>query len=463
MNSLAALLLVTLLPAPEVQSPQRTPVDAAAVRKVGDRLRALQAVDSELLQAIEKLIRDNPKLQPQQLAEKFLADRPELARPENLAKLPKVIESLTETLPAPPQPGPAGGGVTDPILPPVTRQPMPPDPANPPAGGPPVPTPVPDLPPLSNPGGDPAPPVVPPVKPPDVTPAVPPDKPPELPAVPPNKPPELPAVPPVTENSPPAAETVPPVAPPAEAVPPPVSPEDANHRAVTSWWEQNVGPLDDTPALRELLKEMIKGAGASDDKSPLAEFLKDVKGEVPGGLKGWLKDNMPKDVKLSDLGLGGKLPTLPARPDLPTAPPAAPSVSAGDAWKLLAGLGAIGLLAAGYVLLGSKWRDRLAAGRPTPVPGLGPWPIDPRRIATPADLVLAFDYLSVLTIGAGARQYSHLTIANELRRLVPAAAAAADDLGRHYETARYAPSGMVAPEDFAAARAALCELAGVPA
>ncbi|HEV3260480.1 MAG TPA: hypothetical protein VG013_26735 [Gemmataceae bacterium] len=93
---------------------------------------------------------------------------------------------------------------------------------------------------------------------------------------------------------------------------------------------------------------------------------------------------------------------------------------------------------------------------------LGPWPVDPRAVATREDLVRAFDYLSLLKLGPAARHWNHLDIAaglggEEMERRI-----AADHLATLYEQARYAPGNEPLPaEAFLAARRELSFLAGV--
>jgi hypothetical protein len=96
---------------------------------------------------------------------------------------------------------------------------------------------------------------------------------------------------------------------------------------------------------------------------------------------------------------------------------------------------------------------------------LGPWPVRPAAVATRADLVRAFDYLALLSLGPVARAWNHLEIAARLGADAPAARReAADRLALLYEQARYAPPDEPLPEAaLAAARRHLCLLAGVPA
>jgi hypothetical protein len=125
----------------------------------------------------------------------------------------------------------------------------------------------------------------------------------------------------------------------------------------------------------------------------------------------------------------------------------------------------LGAAAVGLVLwwLWPKLTGKAADG-PRPLPGLGPWPLDPRTITDREALVKAFEYLSVLVCGAGARVWNHVTIAGALERAVPQAEALADPLARLYAVARYTPANEpIPPATIAEARGYLCELAGVPA
>src|SRR5262249_21173340 len=97
---------------------------------------------------------------------------------------------------------------------------------------------------------------------------------------------------------------------------------------------------------------------------------------------------------------------------------------------------------------------------------LGPWPVDPRRLATRGDLVVAFEYLALRLLGLPARLHHHL----ELEALLAARPSsspepqreAARALARLYEHAKYAPPQEPLGEaELTAARADLCHLAGV--
>ena len=126
--------------------------------------------------------------------------------------------------------------------------------------------------------------------------------------------------------------------------------------------------------------------------------------------------------------------------------------------------------AAGALVLWRFWpylsgKLGVGAGVPRPLPGLGPWPVDPREIADRDALVRAFEYLSVLVCGAGAKAWNHVTIAAALGRAVgDAGTAAAEPLARLYAVARYTPADEpLTAGDLAEARLHLSRLAGVSA
>jgi hypothetical protein len=94
--------------------------------------------------------------------------------------------------------------------------------------------------------------------------------------------------------------------------------------------------------------------------------------------------------------------------------------------------------------------------------GLGPWPLDPAQVASRADLMKAFEYLSLLRCGEQARAWHHRAIAAGLGGTQPERRAAAERLAELYEHARYAPQQASALSDGAVldARRHLTYLAG---
>ena len=85
---------------------------------------------------------------------------------------------------------------------------------------------------------------------------------------------------------------------------------------------------------------------------------------------------------------------------------------------------------------------------------LGPWPVDPAGVKSRADLIRAFEYLSLLRCGEPARTWHHRAIAACLGGTASDRRAAAAQLAELYEQARYAPAGGGEP-DWTAARGPL--------
>ena len=74
----------------------------------------------------------------------------------------------------------------------------------------------------------------------------------------------------------------------------------------------------------------------------------------------------------------------------------------------------------------------------------------------------AFEYLSVLICGPGARTWTHSTVADELTALAATHGGAALKLARLYELARYAPlDEPLTRAELIEARRLVCDLAGM--
>lgn len=132
-------------------------------------------------------------------------------------------------------------------------------------------------------------------------------------------------------------------------------------------------------------------------------------------------------------------------------------ISSGLLWGLLLIL--VGVLV-WRLAARSRWRRRVA---PNVGWAPGPWPVDPDRVATRAELVQAFEHLALLLLGRAARAWNHRDIAAGMpvgadagKRL------AANELATLYEQARYAPAHEpLAGPELVVARRHLCLLAGV--
>jgi hypothetical protein len=177
------------------------------------------------------------------------------------------------------------------------------------------------------------------------------------------------------------------------------------------------------------------------------------------------------DRNLGRINFGGgprissrKLPQMPNAPSLPSVgSPGGPSMGGVQLGSTATALMVLVVMAlAGFLL----WRYliRQAGNRKTSLAdeALGPWPVDPKRIATRAELVRAFDYLALLQCGRDAKMWHHRHVANRLGGDDGKRTQTAGSLADVYEHARYAPlRDDLAGDRIDRARRDLCFLAGV--
>jgi hypothetical protein len=287
------------------------------------------------------------------------------------------------------------------------------------------------------------------------------------------------AQPPVGQDS-----NVPPVKPNPEALEPQPPPNSALSRGVMSWARRFDPSLTESPALRKAIRELGQHVGENDPRwqklSASAAAMKErwskfgeslhlerfaPKRGIPWpqhwkgpSLPGWnLQGNAERVLSAAQ---GKKLVTAAG--------------GASKSWQgVLAGvvLGLLGVILWNVVLRNAR-RDDAAQARFK----LGPWPVDPASVANREQLVRAFEYLSLLWLGAAARNWNHEMIATQLGQktkpegnaaplLDPVAQQhAAEALAALYERARYAPATEPLPDEaLRSARRDLTFLAGLPA
>jgi hypothetical protein len=267
------------------------------------------------------------------------------------------------------------------------------------------------------------------------------------------------------------------------------------YHQVVGMWENSFGDIDNTPALKQSLIDMFSGDGTSpfsgqgNGNSPM-----NGGGNKPGGQKPWW-DTGDGSNGGSNNGFVNWLKNTSSNPPTwwknftnwqNTSPPPnmgaglkPPQASGSFGSPGFSGGGDIGGVATPVVFVVALLAAAVAAfvlwrywpqiqaklgNQPKPLPGLGPWTIDPRDVTDRETLVRAFEYLSVFICGDGARVWNHQTIADAFRHHVPGAAPFADPLARLYALARYSPANEpIRPADIAEARGYLCRLAEVPA
>jgi len=242
-------------------------------------------------------------------------------------------------------------------------------------------------------------------------------------------------------------------------------------------WEQTVGPIDSTPAVKDAIVDLFGNGGPGSNQKPFWDTTPDTGsgGSTPssdfwkfmnggsGGASNWSTPSWMKNFNASS-------PSAPSAPKTGFNAPSAPNIG-GLGGIGIAGLGTVGTVIFALIfaaIIGFLiWKflplvKELRNRTPKPLPGQGPWPIDPRTIHDREGLVLAFEYLSILVCGNGAVVWNHLTIAEALRDALPHVEHLAEPLARLYAVARYTPLREEIPASaYAEARHCLCQLAGV--
>lgn len=286
-----------------------------------------------------------------------------------------------------------------------------------------------------------------------------------------------------------------PAAPPPPAAPedtlfrPPEEPTDPRTKSLQAFaavWERNIGPLDETPEVKRALFDLASGPNGLDldlvdDKgNSIWDLLRKGDGsgvDFDGFMDGsggnwklpsvdlpsfqfgkWFGRTTPRDGSSSSSSWNWGGPSL--RPRTPSSGGSGGNFGFGGSWFPVVVLGVIVLAIVLWIVL-KNLRMEVPALALIPH-GLGPWPIDPRRINTREDVVKAFEYLSVLICGMAAKNWTHNTIADALADLATTHGETAVMLARLYELARYAPlDEPLSHEELMEARELVCGLAGV--
>jgi hypothetical protein len=250
------------------------------------------------------------------------------------------------------------------------------------------------------------------------------------------------------------------------------------YRNMAGLWEKNVGSLDKTPAMKQTLTDMFGGTGGQGKGWGNGGFGNNKFGNPNGGsgsgITNWFKNrtwNGTAPSWWSNMNLGNRFnfggPTMPS-----FGAPSAPSFGGGGfALGGLSGLGTIGIVIMAIIVaaivafvLYRYWPQIQAMrSKPSALPGVGAWTIDPRDVRDRPTLIQAFEYVSLFLCGDSAKVWNHATIAAAFVDRIPKSAGYAEPLARLYARARYTPEHEVfTAADIAEARGYLCQLAGVP-
>ncbi|MBM3995821.1 MAG: DUF4129 domain-containing protein [Planctomycetes bacterium] len=124
------------------------------------------------------------------------------------------------------------------------------------------------------------------------------------------------------------------------------------------------------------------------------------------------------------------LPRIQA-PQLPDfSGPSLPTLSVGVVWLMLF---VLFVLTAWLIL---RWTQPKAPADDDETM-LGPWPVRPENVATRTELIQAFDYLAVLTLGREVQSWNHQAVARHWQERAPQCMPETAALADLYEQARY--------------------------
>jgi hypothetical protein len=248
------------------------------------------------------------------------------------------------------------------------------------------------------------------------------------------------------------------------------NPEESVRRWLVDNFNPNKGPLADSPAFQDALRELRRAPlnlepPAADQAGWAGKFARWSEDVTKGLAK---SEFLPKfegsSLKKWRLPSMKSLPKIQSPISAPSFGPA-PNVALPSATTLSRALQVlwIALIAAAGILV---WK--LLGGN---IPGvgrlrkagwrLGPWPVSPEAVASRQDVVRAFEYLSLLKLGPSAKSRNHLELAAELGHSASDTRQAANRLASVYEKARYTRADEPLSADaIAAARKELSFLAG---
>jgi hypothetical protein len=210
--------------------------------------------------------------------------------------------------------------------------------------------------------------------------------------------------------------------------------------------------LRDSPAWRRALADLRTSLGKPEaDGSKLGDWPGRLAG--PEGLLGRLGDVPRPDLARWTPSLpafNGWVPNVSA-PSLPATSP--PQTSSGNVWLFV-------LIVLAFLVAVWYWLRRQKTGATAAaMANLGSWPVQPAAVSTRAELVQAFDYLALLTLGLDARSWNHHAVVRQWTAHVPACAESASALASLYEHARYTDGDTLTDPQRDQARRSLLTLA----
>ncbi len=244
-------------------------------------------------------------------------------------------------------------------------------------------------------------------------------------------------------------------------------------KSVMGFWENNIGPLNQSPAVQDAIQKMF-ASSMSADGTPTNFFgFMEKSGYDGNGFANWLNSSS-----------GGPSWTLPSW----LGGGSSGGSSSGSSWNWgsgssgTSGTGSTGtdglaaggswwsvvlfvIVAGGGLVLWWLWPRLMQGGEKAAAnPALVRPDIDPNGVIDRETLIKVFEALSLQLCGDDAKVWTHSTLGTALREFLATNPSAADRLALIYALARYTPvEEPLAPGNLQEARTHLGQLAGVPA
>jgi hypothetical protein len=240
---------------------------------------------------------------------------------------------------------------------------------------------------------------------------------------------------------------------------------------VMKFWENNFGPLGESPAVKDAIQRMF-ASGLNADGTPTNFFgFMEQSGYNGQGFANWLNSTssgsgwkLPSWVGGTSSGgsYGGGSWSWGTGGGGPSSPGGTGGLPSGGSWWSVV---LFVLLAGGGLVLWWLW-PRLMQGREpkTMATVTNRFAIDPNGVIDRETLIKIFEGLSLEILGEDAKVWTHTTLGTALREYLATNPSAADRLALIYALARYTPAEEpLPPGNLQEARTHLGTLAGVPA
>jgi hypothetical protein len=241
-------------------------------------------------------------------------------------------------------------------------------------------------------------------------------------------------------------------------------------KSVMGFWENNLGPLNDSPAVKDAIQKMF-ASGLNADGTPTNLFgHMEQNGYSSQGFANWLNSSSSGPGWRWPKWLGGNSTSGSygggswswGSGSGPSTPGGSGGLPEGGSWWSVV---VLVLVAGGGLFLWWLWPRLMQGGtQKETAANATTFAIDPNGVIDRETLIKVFEALSLSLIGEDAKVWTHSILGQALREFLATNPSAADRLALIYALARYTPTEEpFPPGNLQEARTHLGTLAGVPA